>query len=381
LKILDELVGNSGGPWRWFRAAAIGFAIAFLILFVKAAWVNFTDPRTIDFLSYWAAAKLAVGGHAPLAYDVNVHRQVETTAVSLYGLLPFPYPPPFLLLLLPFGIPSYGVSFPLWVVTTGLLYVLASRPASSPSFALAQPAVFLNEIQGQNGFLTCGIFMLAASALPTAPYLAGAIWGLLIIKPQLALLLPVALIAGREWKAIAGGAFSAIAVSLLALLVLGTEAYKGFFQILPLYGQWMATSEWPWQKLASPFAMLRYFDVPQTAALIVHAAIAVGAAFVTWRAWARALPQRVPVLAAATLLVSPYTLTYDSLLLLAPLAWLMKQKRQPYAVAVVWIMLLPVGLLNGPYHGPNTVPVACLICLWALHHERVGDSGRIRVLS
>ena len=163
LKILDELVGNSGGPWRWFRAAAIGFAIAFLILFVKAAWVNFTDPRTIDFLSYWAAAKLAVGGHGPLAYDVNVHRQVETTAVSLYGLLPFPYPPPFLLLLLPFGVPSFGIAFPLWVVATGLFYVLASRSMSSPSFALAQPAVFLNEIQGQNGFLTCGIFMFIRS--------------------------------------------------------------------------------------------------------------------------------------------------------------------------------------------------------------------------
>src|SRR6185369_5853354 len=111
LKIIDDLVGNSVGPWRWFRAVAIGFAIAFLILFVKAAWVNFTDPRTVDFLSYWAAARLAVEGHAPLAYDVIVHRQVETTAVSLYGLNPFPYPPPFLLLLLPFGIPSYGVAF------------------------------------------------------------------------------------------------------------------------------------------------------------------------------------------------------------------------------------------------------------------------------
>jgi hypothetical protein len=256
-----------------------------------------------------------------------------------------------------------------WVIATGLLYVVASRRMSSTPFALAQPAVFLNEIQGQNGFLTSGIFLLGANALANAPYLAGAIWGLLIIKPQLALLLPVALIAGREWKAIAGGALSAIAVSLAALIVLGVEAYKGLFHILPLYGQWMATSEWPWQKLASPFALLRYFGASQTAALLVHALIALGAAFLTWRAWARAVPERVPVLAAATLLVSPYTLTYDSLLLLAPLAWLMREKRQPYVIAAVWALLLPVGLLNGPYHGPNTVPLACVLCLWALLRE------------
>jgi len=371
LKILDDLVGNSGGPWRWFRAVAIGFAIAFLILFVKAAWVNFTGPRMVDFLSYWAAARLAVQGHAPLAYDLNVHRHIELSAAAFYGLNPFPYPPPFLLLLLPFGIPPYGVAFPIWVGATGMFYVLASRRMSSPSFAFAQPAVFLNEIQGQNGFLTCGIFMLAATALPTAPYLAGAIWGLLIIKPQLALLLPVALIAGREWKAIAGGAISAIAVLLVALLALGIEAYKGFFRILPLYGQWMATSEWPWQKLASPFALLRYFGAPQSAALLIHVAIALVAAFLTWRAWARAMPERVPVLGAATLLVSPYTLTYDSLLLLMPLAWLMKHKREPYVIAAVWILLLPVGLLNGPYHGPNTVPLASALCLWALHRNQV----------
>lgn len=373
MKIIDDLVGNSGGPWRWFRAAAIGFAIAFLIVFAKATWINFIEPRTIDFVSFWAAARLAIGGYAPLAFDVNVHRQVEATVVSLYGLLPFPYPPPFLLLLLPFGIPPFWLAFPLWVIATGAVYVFASRRMSAPTFALAQPAVFLNAIQGQNGLLTSGIFMLAADRLATAPFLAGTIWGLLVMKPQLALLLPVALIAGREWKAIAGGALSAVVVSLAALFVLGTDAYKGFFHILPLYGHWMSIGEWPWPKLASPFAMLRYFDVPQPAALLIHAAIAVAAGSLTWRAWARGAAERVPILAAATLLVSPYSLTYDSLLLLVPLAWLMKQKRDPYVIAIAWLLLLPVGLFNGPYHGPNTVPVVCILCLWALHRDRAAS--------
>jgi hypothetical protein len=81
------------------------------------------------------------------------------------------------------------------------------------------------------------------------------------------------------------------------------------------------------------------------------------------------MPQRVPVLAAATLLISPYALTYDSLLLIVPLGWLIKERRQPYLLAAIWLCLLPVGLFDGRYGGPNTVPVACLLCLWALHRE------------
>jgi hypothetical protein len=179
----------------------------------------------------------------------------------------------------------------------------------------------------------------------------------------------VALIAGREWKAIAGGAASAATLSLAALLLFGTDAYRGFFQILPQYAGWMSANEWPWPKLASPFAFMRYFDVPVRTALAIHVAIALAATLVTWRAWARRIPQRVPVLAAATLLISPSALTYDSLLLIVPLGWLIKEKRQPYLFAAIWLCLLPVGLFDGRYGGPNTVPVAAALCLWALHRE------------
>jgi hypothetical protein len=373
LRFLRAFVGGAAadGPWRWYRAAAIGFAIAFLLLIGKAAWANFANLRATDFVSFWAAARLAIEGHAPLAYDVAAHRQVALTAASLGGnVVPFPYPPPFLLFVVPFGLVPYWLGFVLWLAATGGLYLLASRPLTPPYYALAHPAVALNGMIGQNGFLTAGIFMAGASRLGTAPVLAGAIWGLLAIKPQLALLLPVALIAGREWKAIAGGALSAAALSLLALLLLGTGAWRGFFEILAFYASWMAQGAWPWRMIASPFGVLRYFQVPQAAALLVHAAIALGAAWVTWRAWARRLPQRMPVLAAATLLVSPYALSYDSLLLLVPLAWLIAERRQPWAVAAIWLCLLPVGLFDGVYAGPNTVPLACLLSLWALHRER-----------
>jgi hypothetical protein len=45
--------------------------------------------------------------------------------------------------------------------------------------------------------------------LERRPYLAGSLFGLMIFKPQLGLLLPVALIAGRQWRVFAAAAATA----------------------------------------------------------------------------------------------------------------------------------------------------------------------------
>jgi hypothetical protein len=230
--------------------------------------------------------------------------------------------------------------------------------------------VLVNSIIGQNGFLTSAIFMFGTAVLDRRPFLGGAILGAMVIKPQLALLLPVALIAGREWRAIAGGIVSSGALLAGALLILGPAAYQGFLEILPLYTNAMTASRWPWNEIASPFAFARHIGVAQLPALLIHGAVALLAALLTWRAWARRCERRVPILAAATVLIAPYSLTYDGLLLMLPLGWLIRDRRQPAAVAAIWLLcLLPIGGYLGVHSGPNTLPIAALACLWALHRS------------
>ena len=84
----------------------------------------------------------------------------------------------------------------------------------------------------------------------------------------------------------------------------------------------------------------------------------------------RPLPARVPILAAATLLVPPYLLTYDTVLLVVPMVWLMRQGRHPSAAAVAWLCCLtPVLSRFTPLVWPNLIPLAAIICLAALHME------------
>ena len=143
-------------------------------------------------------------------------------------------------------------------------------------------------------------------------------------------LLPFALLAGREWRAIGGGIASSLALLGLGLLPFGVAGYSSFLSILPQFSQWLSVGRWPWGELASTLALLSWFGVPKAIALVVSGVrCPFAGAALTARAWALKSEQRAEILAAATLLVPPYLFTYDALLLTLPLAWLArKQERQ-----------------------------------------------------
>src|SRR5205814_7230621 len=56
--------------FRWHRAAAIGFATLFVLSAVWGYWLGHAQPRPVDFLSFWAAGRLALHGKAAMAYNL-----------------------------------------------------------------------------------------------------------------------------------------------------------------------------------------------------------------------------------------------------------------------------------------------------------------------
>jgi hypothetical protein len=351
-----------------FKWGTLVVAALFGGIVAMACWIMLTDPKAVDFVSFWAAGKMAAGGAGAQIYDIEAHRAVERTAIDIGGLMPFPYPPPFALFVAPFGLLPYGIAFTAWIAVTGALYALAVRPWMPPRLALAQPAILINGFIGQNAFLTSALFLAGTRLLATHPMAGGAVLGLLVIKPQLALMLPVAMIAGRQWRAIAGAVFSVSAALLLGLVALGASAYASFFELLGAYSGFVAASRWPWHELASVYALLRYFDLPAGIALAIHGAVVAGAAAMVWQAWRQDRPGKVAILAAATLLFPPYLLSYDGVLLALPVAWLLIEAKRPWIAGLVWALsLLTVGSVAGFYAFPNSVPLAAIISLIAIH--------------
>jgi hypothetical protein len=362
--------------FRWYRVVATALCFVLAYYYIYGLWRSINHAPSLDFVSYWAAGRIALAGHPAGAYNDALHYAVERTVSTLNeGVQPFPYPPPFLLMVAPFALVAFPVAFGIWLIATIGLFVRAFWRFAPWPWTFTLPAAHMNVLVGQNGFLTAAIFAFGTALLDTQPFLAGAILGVLVIKPQLALLLPVAVIASRNWKAIAGAVTSSAALLLIALAAFGPATYAAFLAYLPGHSHTVATSV-PLYKLASVTAAMLFFGAPMAIALAVQGVVALGAAIATWVAWSRDLPTKVPILAAASLLAPPYLYGYDALLLLLPLGWLIRHERQPLIVALIWLLcVLPLAAGTVFYPGPNTIPLAAGLAVWAMFKEAREGAG------
>jgi hypothetical protein len=326
-----------------------------------------TQSPRVDFVSFWAAGRMLLDGAGAAIYNINAHRSVEQSVAGSIGLMPFPYPPPFALVVLPFGSLSYEASFIVWVMMTLALYLIASSAWMPRLLTLAQPSLLVNAFVGQAAFLTSALFMAGTSLMVRRPMLGGALLGMLVIKPQLGVLLPLALAAGRHWRAFAAAALSSTALMIASLPLVGLEGWAAFMKLASTFAGYVTAGRWPWRELASVYAFQSYFAVPRMIAIVVHLAVAMGAAALVWRAWRGDRPGKVATLAAATLLIPPYLMTYDGLILARPIAFLLIEARRPQLAITVWILsLVPVGAVFRLYDAPNTLPLAALVALLAI---------------
>lgn len=366
-----DATGEAGPSYlRWFRAISIAFSLVFLVYAVWSWATAHFWPTKSDYVTFWAAGRLALAGHPELAYNIPAHHAAEQAVGPVTGLLPFAYPPPFLAVVTPFALLPFGLAFFAWLGATVAVYVWAVRRIVPLHYAFAIPAGYINLLIGQTGFLMAGIFIAGTLLIETSPWLAGAILGLMLFKPQLALLLPVAMLAGRQWRVIGGAIMSVCVLLLIGLSLGGWGSYHAFLAMLPLHVGFVRAGRLPWSELASVFALGRAFGLSEGSALLVHSIVALVAAAVTARAWWRHSDNRVAILAAASLLISPYVWTYDAVLLVVPLGWMIARGRHHYAVAAAWLCaLVPIVNYYSPVEGPNLTSVAALICLWALRAE------------
>ena len=195
--------------------------------------------------------------------------------------------------------------------------------------------------------------------LAAKPWRGGAILGLLIIKPHLALVLPVAVVAARAWEAIPAALGTMALLLLLSFLAFGAEAYAQFFELSAKYGTYLKDGAWNWNEIASFYALCRWADFPVAIAWAAHIAIALAAATAVWLAWRQDWDGKIALTSAAALLMSPYLFTYDAVLLTLALAWV----RWPGALALMGLLSIPLARVFAHQDWPNTVPVAAALAV------------------
>lgn len=328
-----------------------------------------------DFLAFWSAGLLAIEGKAAAAYDPALLHAVQAS-VGRHDVFAFVNPPPLLLVVWPLGLLDYPSAWIVWIAATYVLWLLTTRRLfrrlSWP--IAAYPGAWLAAIHAQTGFLTSAIQAAVAVCLRERPFRAGLFVGALIVKPHLAILFPIAFVAAREWRAIAGAAVSVAGLLLLSWLVFGTDTMLTYPRAWRVSEHLLTTGGADFfLRQASVYAMVRVVLSPPIA-LVAQAIVALVMAVLVWIAWARsgALEGKLALLFAATPLATPYLFAYDLPFLVMPFCWLVEHEREKGFLA--WSRSLLLLLYLSPMlarvmalpFGINPMPFVSLAMVWMI---------------
>jgi arabinofuranan 3-O-arabinosyltransferase len=328
-------------------------------------------PFGDDFVNYWSAAFLAWHHRADEIYNALAFHAFQQSIVGeQLGGFHYSYPPVMLLLTAPLGFIPYVPALALWLAAGWFVFFLALRAAMPNGrallFALATPAVFINAVAGQNGTWTAALFGGALALLDRRPMLAGSLFGLLIYKPHLGLLIPVALLAGRRWSAFAAAAATAGGLILVSVICFGPDIYSECLRQLEILRHAvLEDGTGVWHRMLSVFVAARRLGADVTAAYIIQAVAAAIAALVVAVLWFRdaSFGIRNAALVLGTCLATPYLQDYDLVISALVVAWLMRDAsipatlERPVFYASALLLLIPLiaasmGMLTGLGFGP-----------------------------
>jgi hypothetical protein len=293
-------------------------ALAWLLLTATGTVDRFGRPLGTDFSSFWTAGRMALDGHAALAYDWQSHWQVQkqTHGIDLY--YPWSYPPVFLLAVAALATLPYLPALLLWQggsLLAALTVFRAILPQPSALlFGLGFPAVLVCLGNGQTGFLTAVLLGGGVLALPRHEALAGILFGMLVYKPQFGILIPFALAAGGYWRAIGAATATVVTSVAVTLIIWGWPVWQAFLDSLPLTERVVfEAGDTGFEKFQSIFAWVRLWGGPLPLAYGLQGLVTLGALAACLWIWRSGAADRLKgaALLTAALLSSPYVLDYD----------------------------------------------------------------------
>ena len=333
--------------------AAFGVGVVLAIIDLQWSYTLHYKLAQPDFYVYYLAAQLGRAHGWAAIYDPALFLPPVTAAVG--KPLPYLNPPELAWLVTPLSFLAYPLAAWIW---TGLLaaafvfvwYLTAPgrrmvRLIHGLGAAVLLP-VFVGVLFGQVSLIVVAAVALAWWLLSRGrPWLAGLAISALILKPQLAFLVPLALLVGGYGRVFL--AWLVVSVPLAAITLLATGI--GVFQQMSRSLQTVSLVPGPIQS-----SLVR--QLPPPLAALGIAAVLGASAFILWRCRGRDPSRPIAVGLIATVLVSPYVNFYDlSALVLA--AWLILRSNPSR-----WQRVATLGMYV-PLYGAPIWPFVTLVCL------------------
>ena len=238
-------------PSRAAFAALVAGAI--LSAFNLGDWHRrlFEPPFGNDFRLYYAAARIGLDQGWNRIYDLDAQRRAVEALGSGFYWSPFLNPPPMAWLAAPFAFLPYWAALVLWTLVLGAAlagawYLAApGDPWSRAAHLVGALALFPVAF----GLLIGQVPALVALAVAACwwllkhdrPALAGLALSALALKPQTALLVPLALVAAGRLRAAGWCAGALLVLSGLSVLSLGGDGTAAYRSALEVASQWELT--------------------------------------------------------------------------------------------------------------------------------------------
>ncbi|TME84163.1 MAG: DUF2029 domain-containing protein, partial [Chloroflexi bacterium] len=235
-------------PWL---PAAVLVVTGALALRNLVGVVHFALHRAFegDFAVYYIFARVGIDHGWGSLYDYAAMRQ-EWLALGSAFLYPALYPPTLAWFVAPFAALPFAAGYALWnvvlvaslLVTWWLTAPLASRLVrfGHLAFALALPSVAFGLLLGQVVIVVAAAVSISWWLLRhNRPFAAGLVLCLIALKPQLALMVPVALLVGGQWRVFLGWATGSLAMLGAALATIGFGGLQTYANLLAGSAQYL----------------------------------------------------------------------------------------------------------------------------------------------
>lgn len=329
------------------------------------------DLADTDFVNFIAASRILRGGgclYCTATQQAVSHGLVGGLATDRFVV--FVSPPVVAATFTPLSTIDPHVALALFVVVSLLAiavggWLIATRWLSELSWqrrlvlvaatVASAPAAWGIALGQLDPLLFC-IVVIGITLCRRHPVAGGLLISVLAIKPQLFLLVPVALIVGRNWRAVVGAGLGVAGLLASTLVLMGWDHALDWPRfVLSQYDNVASHS------ISIPLNVASVFGSPALTVALSLGLLAAGAA-ILWQCRALLADAQTAVAfgLTLTLVASPHLLAYDALFLAIPLAWV---ARHHWERAVTLALVLSAAYVVDSLAFPTTAILQPLVIL------------------
>jgi hypothetical protein len=336
--------------------AALGICAVLAIVDLQWASTLHYKVDQPDVYVYYLAAQLGRAHGWAAIYDPAVFLPPVTAAVG--KPLPYLNPPELAWLVTPLSFLPYSLAAWIWTGVLAAAFVAvwllvapgrgAMRLLQGVAAAALLP-VFVGILFGQVSLLVLAAVALSWWLLSRGrPWVAGLALSVLILKPQIAFLVPPALLLAGYGRVVLAWLVVSVPLAIVTLLATGTSVFHQISESLRLVNG-----------VPGPIQSSLLRQLPLPVAIIAIAAVLGVSILTLWRSRGRGPSLPIAIGLISSVLVTPYVNFYDlSALVLA--AWLILRIDSPR-----WQRAMTLGMYVPLYGAPiwPFITLAC-ICGW-----------------